>query len=208
VAENESIKFRTEYFHFLQSCQDFPKKGIVYWDFTPLLENPEAFRSAVSEIKNHFSDSNSNSDSNLKSHSDSSSRMNKIAAIESKGFILGSALSYEMKLPLALIRKPGLIPGDCCSEKFEKEYGFGEYQIKKSLFSKEDKVLLVYDILAGAGATKAAISLIEKSGAEVVGCAYIIELEYLDGRKDLPLLDIFSLVKIREKDLPRGKEVA
>jgi adenine phosphoribosyltransferase len=175
-----------KYTEFIESHNNFPKDGITYWDFTPLLENPTAFSNAIRDIQHYF-------------NFNGMDRITKIAAIEAKGFTIGSVLAYKMKLPLCLIRKPNLIPGEIEVEKFEKEYGFGEYQIKKEIFEKKDGVLVVYDILAGAGATMAAIKLIEKSGAKVVGCCYVVELLYLKGREELPKYDIFSLVKIKNK---------
>lgn len=171
------------YEKYVKSFQDFPKQGVVYWDFTPLLDNPEAFKQAIRDIIQHFSGKG----------------ITKIAAIESKGFTIGSAIAYAMQKPLVLIRKPGLTPGETVSEEFVKEYGKGEYQIKKGAFQESDTVLIIYDIMAGPGATQAAISLVESAGAKVAGCAYVIELEYLNGREALANYDLFSLVKIKEK---------
>ena len=176
---------RINYHDYMEYKADFPKKGVIFWDFTRLLTTPSAFRQAIADIKYHF---------NVKS-------ITKVAAVESKGFVLGSALAYEMSLPLCLVRKPNLTPGDILSRTFEKEYGFGEYNIKKDAFTKEDKVVLIYDILAGPGATQAAIQLIEETGAEVAGCGYVIELQYLNGREQLLGYDLFSLVKVQEKKI-------
>ncbi|MFH1638356.1 MAG: adenine phosphoribosyltransferase [Candidatus Woesearchaeota archaeon] len=172
-----------DYKQFIEAHRDFPKKGVVFRDFTPLIKNPEAFRDAINDIKKHFNGKD----------------INKIAAIESKGFIIGSALAYEMGLPLVLIRKPSLTPGEVISEKFIKEYGEGEYQVKNGTFTSQDNVLIVYDIMAGPGATRAVIHLVEKQKAKVVGCAYVIELEYLHGREQLKGYDLFSLVKFGDK---------
>lgn len=176
---------RNKYCNYIESFEDFPKKGIVFWDFTPLLSNPNIFKEAIKDISAHYKKKN----------------ITKIAAIEAKGFTLGTALAYELNKPLILIRKPGLIPGKVSSEKFIKEYGEGQYEIKDNSFSKKDNVLLVYDIMAGSGATKAAINLIEKQGAKVAGCTYVIELEYLQGRADLSQYDLYPLVKISKKKL-------
>jgi len=174
---------KNKYNLFIESTEDFPKKGVVYWDFTPLLKDPKMFKKVIADIKNHFK----------------AKEITKIAAIEAKGFTIATALAYELQKPLVLIRKPGLIPGKIKSRKFEKEYGLGEYQVRTDTFESTDNVLLIYDILAGPGATKAAIELIESSGANVIGCAYVIELQYLHGRKALKSYDLFSLVKIKEK---------
>jgi adenine phosphoribosyltransferase len=168
--------------NYIQSHLDFPKPGVLFWDFSPLLASPDAFASAIQEIASHYREQ----------------RITKIAAIEAKGFTIGSALAHFMRIPLQLVRKPGLIPGEVDHAKFVKEYGFGEYQVKSNSFSSEDRVLVVYDIMAGPGASRAALQLIESQGARVVGCSYIVELEYLRGREELPGYDLFSLVKIKE----------
>lgn len=164
---------------------NFPQKGVLFWDFTPLCENPKLFQQAISRIKDHYR----------------RRLVTKVVAIESKGFVIGSALAYAMHLPLAFIRKPGLTPGKTLSQKFKKEYGFGEYQLKLGVVHKNDSVLLVYDIMAGSGAAEAGIKLVESASAKVAGLAFIIELEYLGGRNRLGKYDIFSLVKIPKKSL-------
>jgi adenine phosphoribosyltransferase len=178
---------KTNYFDYVESFRDFPKKGVIFWDFTKLLKNPQILRTVILEIKEHFKNK----------------KITKVAAIESKGFTLGSILAYELKKPLILIRKPGLIPGKTIREEFVKEYGKASYEIKENSFNKNDCVLIVYDIMAGSGASKAAINLIEREKAKVLGFVYVIELEYLKGRKDLKKYDLFSLVKIKKKYLKK-----
>lgn len=167
---------------YIRSYPNFPKPGITYWDFTGLLADPAAFRNAVSTFVEF-----------MKGKS-----ITKIAAIEAKGFTVASAIAYETHTPLVLIRKPGLIPGEVYSQQFVKEYGTGEYQVKKTAFAPSDRVLIFYDIMAGEGATKAAAALIERSGATVAGCAYVIELAYLHGREQLKQYDICSLITISD----------
>lgn len=169
---------------YVKGTENFPKPGIVYWDFTPLLADPEMRAKAIEAFCEHFKDSG----------------YTHIAAIEAKGFILGSLLAHEMHLPLVLVRKPGLTPGQVVSESFVKEYGTSTYEMAKDRIAPKSKVLLVYDILAGPGASLAAVNLIQESGAKVLGCAYVIELTYLSGREQLPGLDVFSLVKIYEDE--------
>ena len=99
------MKIQSAFRQAIKSYKDFPKKGVQFWDFTPLQENPLLFRKGIYEIQNHFADK----------------EITKIAAIEAKGFVLGSALAYEMEKPLILIRKPGLIPGKINKESFMQE---------------------------------------------------------------------------------------
>lgn len=171
------------YKEFVRSYKDFPKQGVLFWDFTYLLKNVEARKSAINEIKEFLKDK----------------KIDKIVAIESKGFTIGSILAYELDLPLVLIRKPNLIPGKFYSEEFIKEYGKAEYQIKEDSIASGENVAIVYDIMAGSGASKAAINLVKKCGGNVEGLVYITELEYLKGREDLKNYNIFSLVKVEEK---------
>lgn len=168
---------------YIRSYPDFPKPGVLFWDFVPLLAEPSAFKSAIQTIRNHYQQHN----------------ITHIVAIEAKGFTIGSALAYDMGLPLVLLRKPGLIPGEVIKASFIKEYGQGEYNIKGHSLKTGNRVLIVYDILAGPGASQAAIELVETQGAEVVGCSYVIELSYLAGRESLHPYDLFSLVQIESK---------
>lgn len=172
-----------EYKEFVKSYRDFPKEGVLFWDFTYLLKDVKARKKATQEIKEFLKEK----------------KVDKIAAIESKGFTIGSILAYELNIPLVLIRKPNLIPGKYYSESFVKEYGIAEYQIKEDAVKKDENVVIVYDIMAGSGASKAGINLVEKCGGKVTGLVYITELEYLKGREDLKGYDIFSLVKVSEK---------
>lgn len=172
-----------EYKEFVKSYKNFPKEGVLFWDFTYLLKDVEARKRAIEEIKQFLKEK----------------KVDKIAAIESKGFTIGSILAYELNVPLVLIRKPNLIPGKYYSESFVKEYGTAEYQIKEDSIQKDENVVIVYDIMAGSGASKAGINLVEKCGGKVTGIVYITELEYLKGREELKGYNIFSLVKVSEK---------
>jgi len=172
-----------DYKNYVKSYKDFPKKDVLFWDFTYLLKDINARKKAINEIKTFLKDK----------------KVDKIAAIESKGFTIGSILAYELDLPLVLIRKPNLIPGNFYSETFIKEYGTAEYQIKDDAIEKDENVVIVYDIMAGSGASKAGVNLVKKCGGNISGLVYITELEYLNGREDLNEYDIFSLVKVKEK---------
>lgn len=172
-----------DYKNFVRSYKDFPKKDVLFWDFTYLLKDVNARKNAINEIKEFLKDK----------------KIDKIVAIESKGFTIGSIIAYELNLPLVLIRKPNLIPGNFYSETFVKEYGTAEYQIKEDSIENGENVAIVYDIMAGSGASKAAINLVEKCGGKANALVYITELEYLNGREDLKDYDIFSLVKVSEK---------
>ena len=170
--------------NLVKGTKDFPKPGVVYWDFTPLLTDPITRKEMIQKIAHHFKNKG----------------ISTIACIESKGFILGSLLANAMELPMVLIRKPGLTPGAVHSHSFVKEYGEATYEMAENRLNREDRVLVVYDILAGPGATQAAIKLIQQSGAQVLGCAYTVELSYLHGREHLHGLDVYSLVSIQQEE--------
>lgn len=173
-----------DYKNYIKSYKNFPKKDVLFWDFTYLLKNVEARRQAINEMLDFLKDK----------------KIDKVVAIEAKGFTIGSILAYELEKPLVLIRKPNLIPDEYYSEKFIKEYGEAEYQIKKDAIEKDEKVVIVYDIMAGSGATKAAINLVHKCQGDVETLIYVTELEYLNGREDLKEYNIFSLFKVGEKN--------
>ena len=162
---------------FIHPYPDFPKPGVVYWDTTPLLSDPAGFRSAVQAFSAH---ANSNG-------------AQCIAAIEAKGLPLGGAVAFETGLPLVVIRKPGLTPGPCQRIEFDKEYGHGAYEFREAPQCRGRSVYVLYDILAGPGATKAAIDLLEGAGGSVVGAGYVVELAYLDARRSLPAIPILAL---------------
>ncbi len=168
---------------YVVSYKDFPKPGVVYWDFTYLLKEPFVRSAAISAFVNHFQHKN----------------VTKVAAVESKGFTIGALIAERLNLPLILIRKPSLIPGDTHTASFVKEYGIGTYEIKADACTAADSVLIIYDIMAGAGATQAATTLMRQTGATVAGCGFVVELEYLHGREQLEDVDIFSLVKVAKK---------
>lgn len=168
---------------FVVGTKNFPKPDVTFWDFTPLLDNVQARNMALCQMQNF-----------LASHN-----VSKIAAIESKGFTIGSMLAERLSLPLVLIRKPNLIPTNFASQTFIKEYGVGEYQLKKDAVKPGDKVALVYDIMAGPGATNCGINLLMQLGASVEACVYVTELTYLKGREQIACKNLFSLVKIHDK---------
>lgn len=172
-----------EFEKFVKGYDNFPKEGVKYWDFTYLLKNVKARNKAINKILEFLKDK----------------KITKIVAIESKGFTIGSIIAHLLNLPLVLMRKPNLIPGDYYSEKFIKEYGEAEYQLKTDALIENDNCAIIYDIMAGSGASLAAINLVKKQKAKVNALVYITELEYLYGRKDLKEYDIFSLVKVKEK---------
>lgn len=161
---------------------DFPKPGISFKDITTLLKDPEALRETVRIMADYFKDHG----------------IDMIVGVESRGFILGAPLAYEMGLGFTLIRKPKKLPGQVLAVEYDLEYGTDSLEIHSDSFPPGTKVLLVDDLLATGGTIVAATELINKLGGKVAGLAFLIELTYLEGRKKLGNYDILSIVKYAE----------
>ena len=177
----------TEFIDYVHSFENFPKQGVIYWDTSPLLACPEVFDHAVEQL----------------AAAASSMAADRVAAIEAKGFAFGAALAARLKLPLTLIRKSGLTPGPVRTCSFIKEYGEGTYELGLQAVPPGEKAVIVYDILACAGASLAAVQLLRESGADAAGFCYAVELEYLGGRQPLSSYPVFSLLKIRRRETAR-----
>lgn len=165
----------------IREIPDFPKKGILFYDITTLLKNRAALKFAVDEIFKHYNKEGK--------------RFDKIASMESRGFIFGAALAYKFGAGFVPLRKPGRLPAKIFSAEFEKEYGKDSFEMHEDAISKGEKVLIVDDLLATGGSAKAAIELIEKLGGRIIGCCFLIELAFLNGRQKINGYDIFSLIK-------------
>ena len=153
---------------YIRSIQDYPKKGILFRDITTLIKDKNAFKNCIdqmSQILNKIS-------------------YDKIAAIESRGFIFASPLSYNLSKSHVLLRKKNKLPAERYSVDFELEYGKATLEIHKDSISPEEKVIIVDDLIATGGTAEAAAKLIEKSGGEVAGFVFVINLFDLGG-KDL-----------------------
>ncbi|HHY14854.1 MAG TPA: adenine phosphoribosyltransferase [Firmicutes bacterium] len=161
---------------------DFPKPGVSFKDITTLLKDGEALRATVAAFAEHYRNYN----------------VDMIVGVESRGFILGAPLAYEMGLGFALIRKPNKLPGRVLSVEYDLEYGTDRLEIHTDAFEPGTRVLLVDDLLATGGTIWAATELIRKLGGEIVSLAFLIELIYLQGRARLSDYDILSLVKYEE----------
>ena len=153
---------------FIRSIPDYPKKGILFRDITTLIKDENAFAETINQIVERSKKYN----------------FTKIAAIESRGFVFASAVSYILKKPFILLRKKNKLPADVHSVDFELEYGTATIEVHKDSISKDDTVLIIDDLIATGGTAEAAAKLIEKSGGEVAGFVFVINLFDLGG-KDL-----------------------
>ncbi len=162
----------------IRNIPDFPEKGILFKDITPLLKDKNAFKEAIVKMADMFSDK----------------EIDYIVGIEARGFIVGTPLALEMDKGFIPIRKPGKLPYDTLNISYELEYGRNELEIHKDAVDEGDRILLIDDLLATGGTTKAAVELIEKLGGQIIGCGFLLELGKLEGRKMLEGYDIRSLL--------------
>ena len=154
---------------YIRSIPDYPKKGILFRDITTLIKNQDAFCAAIDEIvkrSKKFS-------------------FNKIAAIESRGFVFASTISYLLKKPFILLRKKNKLPAEVHSVDFELEYGKATIEVHKDSIEKKEKILIIDDLIATGGTAEAAAKLIEISGGEVAGFIFVINLFDLPGNNML-----------------------
>lgn len=171
----------------LKSCirniPNFPKPGIMFRDITPLLARPDAFREAVRRMADPFRKAG----------------VTAVAAAEARGFIFAAPLALEFNCAFVPVRKPGKLPFDTQSFHYELEYGTDTLEMHTDAVKPGDRVLLVDDLLATGGTMQACVKLAEKSGAEVVGCAFVVELTFLPGRKKLAPHHVESLVQYHDE---------
>ena len=164
---------------YINDIPDFPKKGILFRDISPLLKSPEGWGVAMRQL-GLFCE-----------------RINPdlIVGIESRGFIVGSALATQQRMGFVPVRKKGKLPGKVLGVDYTLEYGKDRLEIQSDAFEGNPRVLLVDDLLATGGTVKAASQLIEKAGGQLVGCQFIIELSALKGRESIPNVPINSLIE-------------
>ncbi len=164
---------------FIRDVPDFPQKGIVFKDITPLLGDPKAYRFCLATMANLVSDES----------------FDKIAGIESRGFIFGAALAKEFGVGFIPIRKPGKLPWKTSQVEYVLEYGTDTIEIHQDAVKPGERVLVVDDLLATGGTMEASIRLLEEVGGIVPACLVLVELEFLKGRKKLGEKDLKSLLK-------------
>jgi adenine phosphoribosyltransferase len=162
---------------YIRNIPDFPKPGINFKDISPLLADGEAFSECTSELAVHMPDD-----------------IDAIVGIESRGFLFGAALAQLTGVGFVPIRKPGKLPADTHAIEYELEYGTGVLEIHRDALSKGHKVIVIDDLLATGGSAAATIALIEKLGAKVEACLFVIELDFLAGRKRLSPIPVHSIL--------------
>lgn len=175
AARAGSIDFK----RYIRDIPDFPTKGILFRDITPLLQDGPAFRSAIRAL----------------AHRHHGRRPDAVVAIESRGLIVGSALAYELGVGVVPVRKAGKLPHKTYQATYTLEYGQDTLEIHQDGIKRGDRVLLVDDLLATGGTMGATIDLIERCGGQIVELAFLIELTGLKGREKLAPHPVISLVQ-------------
>ena len=162
----------------VRDVPDFPQKGIIFKDITPLFRNPESLKEIVNKISAHYAGNS----------------IDCVVGAEARGFLIGPAIAMNLNTGFVPIRKPGKLPCETAAMTYQLEYGTDTLEIHKDAITPGDKVLMVDDLLATGGTMAASCDLVESLGGKIVGCAFIIELGFLHGKEKLNSYDVFSLI--------------
>lgn len=162
----------------IRNVPDFPKKGIGFKDITTLLKNGAAFQKSIDELAERFKDKG----------------VELVVGVESRGFIFGAALAYKWGIGFVSVRKPGKLPAKTLRVEYELEYGTDAIEIHEDAIKPGQKVLIVDDLLATGGTISATAKLVEQLKADIVGFAFLIELDFLNGREKLGAYPVEALV--------------
>ena len=165
----------------IRTIPDYPKKGIMFRDITTLLGNARAFRRAVDELVQPYA----------------GVRIDKVAGIEARGFILGGAVAHQLSTGFVPVRKKGKLPYTVLGEDYDLEYGKDRVEIHSDAVKSGDHVIVVDDLIATGGTCFAAVKLLERAGAKVIGCSFVIDLPELGGADKIRALgmEVTTLVK-------------
>ena len=158
----------------IRTIPDYPKPGILFRDITTLLGNPQAFRRAIDELVHPYA----------------GTKIDKIAGIEARGFILGGAMAHQLSAGFIPIRKKGKLPHDTVRIAYSLEYGIDEMEMHRDAVKPGEKVILVDDLIATGGTAEGAVKLLRQMGADIVATCFVIDLPELGGRKKLEALGV------------------
>lgn len=161
----------------IRNVPDFPKPGIVFRDFTPLIADARGFAAVVDQLAQPYL-----------------GKVDVVLGIESRGFIVGAPVAYRLGVGLTIARKPGKLPFHTFDQAYDLEYGSATLEMHRDAIAGKGRVLLVDDLLATGGTAAAALQLIDKVGGNVIGCAFVVELDGLKGRERLAPVNCFSLI--------------
>ncbi|MFZ5470079.1 MAG: adenine phosphoribosyltransferase, partial [Myxococcota bacterium] len=162
----------------IREVPDFPKKGILFYDITTLLKDPKGFATLIDALAEHYLEK----------------KVDLVLGIEARGFIFGPALAYRLNAGFVPVRKPKKLPAETAKVSYQLEYGSDSLEIHKDAVRRGQRVIIVDDLLATGGTARAAIELAKSLGAEIAGLGFVVELDFLSGRKRLDGHDVFSLL--------------
>jgi adenine phosphoribosyltransferase len=166
----------------IREVPDFPKEGILFYDITTLLKDPEALAASMDALSERYTGKD----------------IDAVLAIEARGYIFGATLAYRLGAGFIPVRKPGKLPAETIQETYALEYGTDTIEMHADAVEKGHKILVVDDLLATGGTAAAACQLVEKAGGEVLECCFLIELSFLKGREKLGSRKVFSLLQYDE----------
>ena len=168
---------------YIRSIPDFPQKGIIFRDITSVLQNADGLHLALDEMQKKLE----------------GLEFDKIAGLESRGFIFGMPIAYNLHKPFILIRKAGKLPCETVSQTYDLEYGQATIEVHKDAIEKGERIVVIDDLIATGGTVEAAGKLIERLGGEVVKMVFLLELAGLNGREKLSKYDVESVVSYEGK---------
>jgi adenine phosphoribosyltransferase len=163
----------------IRDIQDFPKAGVVFKDITPIIEDGQLFRLTVTVFADHYKRKN----------------IEQIVAIDARGFLFGSALAYVLGTGISVVRKKGKLPYKTIATSYDLEYGSNTVEMHVDSIKKNQRVLIIDDVLATGGTAKAAIDLVEQLGGLVVEAAFLMELGFLNGKEKIAPIPCYSIIK-------------
>lgn len=163
----------------IREVPDYPKPGILFYDLTTLLRNPTGFHSLVDALCSHYE----------------GQHVDAVVGIEARGFILAPALAYRLGAGFVPVRKPKKLPAKTVSVTYDLEYGTDTLEIHDDAIKRGARVLISDDLLATGGTAAATVALVRKVGGNVVGASFAVELRFLNGRKKLPGIDVFTMIQ-------------
>jgi adenine phosphoribosyltransferase len=162
----------------IREVPDFPKKGILFYDITTLLKDKLGFARLIDALSEHYI----------------GKEIDLVLGMEARGFIFGPALAYRLNAGFVPVRKPGKLPAETIRVSYELEYGSNALEVHKDAIEKDQRVLIVDDLLATGGTAVATAELASGLGAQIAGLAFVVELDFLRGREKLAKYDVFSLL--------------
>jgi len=153
----------------IRTIENYPIQGVMFRDITTLLKDPEGLRDSINKLVDRYKDLN----------------IDKIVAIESRGFIIGAPLAYLLNVGLVLIRKPGKLPAETIDQDYKLEYGTDTIEVHVDAIEKDEKILIVDDLIATGGTAEASVRLVQKMKGDIVECCFIVDLPDIGGRERL-----------------------